>query len=287
MAAKDASTEGSSEPTGARNEQVARGARVVVERDGLVTTIVINRPQQRNACTVEMVRALYRAFREFDADPHARVAVLTGTGGAFCAGADLHEIESGAAVGFCWAGKDEGVTREYLTKPVIAAIGGPALAAGLALAVWCDLRVADARATFGVSCRRFGGPMPNGATVRLPRLIGQSHALDLLLTGRTIDATEAYRIGLVNRLVETDARVAAQELAHELAAMPAAAMLADRRSLLRQCSLPEDDAIRYEVEQGKAVFGTEFQAGAARFVAGEGRHGAGLDPAAPNRSVAS
>jgi enoyl-CoA hydratase len=118
--------------------------------------------------------------------------------------------------------------------------------------------------------------MPNGATVRLPRLIGQSHALDLMLTGRIIDATEAYRIGLVNRLVDGDARAAAEELAHELAAMPAAAMLADRRSLLRQWSLPEEDAIRYEVEQGKAVLGAEFRSGAARFVAGDGRHGTPL-----------
>ena len=251
--------------------------RIRVERDGAVTTVIIDRPEARNACSVDMVRALHRAFAEFEADPEALVAVLTGNGGAFCAGADLREIESGIAVGFCWAGLDEGVTRRYLDKPVIAAVTGPALAAGLALAVWCDLRVADTTASFGVSCRRFGGPMPNGATVRLPRLIGQSHALDLMLTGRTIDATEAHRIGLVNRLVDIDARAAAEELAHELAAMPAAAMLADRRSLLRQWSLHEEDAIRYEVEQGKAVFGTDFQAGAARFVTGEGRHGTSLD----------
>lgn len=251
--------------------------RIRIEREGAVTTVIIDRPEARNACSVDMVRALHRAFADFEADPVGRVAVLTGHGGAFCAGADLREIESGIAVGFCWAGPDEGVTRRYLDKPVIAAVTGPALAAGLALAVWCDLRVADTTASFGVSCRRFGGPMPNGATVRLPRLIGQSHALDLMLTGRTIDATEAYRIGLVNRLVDVDARAAAEALAHELAAMPAAAMLADRRSLLRQWSLPEEDAIRYEVEQGKAVFGIDFQSGAARFVAGAGRHGTSLD----------
>jgi enoyl-CoA hydratase/carnithine racemase len=247
--------------------------RIETERAGAVTTVIIDRPEARNACSVDMVRELHRTFNDFEADPDARVAVLTGRGGAFCSGADLREIESGAALGFCWAGTDEGVTRRYLDKPVIAAVSGPALAAGLALAIWCDLRVADATATFGVSCRRFGGPMPNGATVRLPRLIGQSHALDLMLTGRSIDAAEAYRMGLVNRLVDTDARAAAESLAHELAAVPAAAMLADRRSLLRQWSLPEDDAIRYELEQGKAVFGAEFQSGAARFVAGEGRHG--------------
>jgi enoyl-CoA hydratase len=250
--------------------------RIRTERDGPVTTVVIDRPEARNACSVDMVRALHRAFEEFEADPDARVAVLTGAEGAFCAGADLREIESGVAIGFCWAGLDEGVTRRYLDKPVIAAVSGPALAAGLALALWCDLRVADSTASFGVSCRRFGGPMPNGATVRLPRLIGQSHALDLMLTGRIIDAAEAHRIGLVNRLVDVDARTAAEALAHELAAMPAAAMLADRRSLLRQWSLSEEDAIRYEVEQGTAVFGSEFQSGAARFMAGEGRHGSGI-----------
>jgi enoyl-CoA hydratase len=250
--------------------------RIKTERTGLVTTVIIDRPEARNACSVDMVRGLHRAFTEFENDPDSRVAVLTGEGGAFCSGADLREIESGVAIGFCWAGLDEGVTRRYLAKPVIAAVSGPALAAGLALAVWCDLRVADTTATFGVSCRRFGGPMPNGATVRLPRLIGQSHALDLMLTGRIIDATEAHRIGLVNRLVDADARAAAEALAHELAAMPAAAMLADRRSLLRQWSLPEEDAIRYEVEQGKAVFGVDFQSGAARFVAGEGRHGGAI-----------
>ena len=251
---------------------------IEIERNGPVTTVLINRPEARNACAVDMVRALHRAFNDFEADPNARVAVLHGLGGAFCAGADLREIEDGTAIGYCWAGIDEGATRRYLDKPVIAAVTGPALAAGLALAVWCDLRVADRTATFGVSCRRFGGPMPNGATVRLPRLIGQSHALDLMLTGRIIDAAEAQRIGLVNRLVEHDARAAAEQLAHELAALPAAAMLADRRSLLRQWGLPEEDAIRYEVEQGKAVFGTDFQAGAAKFVAGQGRHGDILAP---------
>ena len=252
---------------------MAHGDRIGVQRHGAVTTVTIDRPEARNACSIDMVRALHRAFTAFEADPDARVAVLHGTGGAFCSGADLREIEDGSAIGFCWAGLDEGVTRRYLTKPVIAAVSGPALAAGLALAAWADLRVADHSATFGVSCRRFGGPMPNGATVRLPRLIGQSHALDLMLTGRIIDAHEAQRMGLVNRLVETDARAAAEALAHELASMPAAAMLADRSSVLHQWGLPEQDAIRYEVEQGKAVFDVDFRAGAARFNRGDGRHG--------------
>jgi enoyl-CoA hydratase len=250
------------------------GECIEVEHDGPVTTVVINRPAARNACSVDMIRVLHAAFMAFEADPGALVAVLTGSDESFCAGADLREIEDGTAIGFCWAGIDQGVTRRYLTKPVIAAVNGPALAAGLALAVWCDLRVAAANATFGVSCRRFGGPMPNGATVRLPRLVGQSHALDLMLTGRTIDADEAYRMGLVNRVVARGAaRQEAEALALDLASMPAAAMLADRSSVLRQWSLPEEDAIRYEVEVGKAVFGLDFQTGAARFGRGEGRHG--------------
>jgi enoyl-CoA hydratase len=256
---------------------MSHGECIKVERDGAVTTVIIDRPAARNACSVDMVRALHRAFTAFEQDDEARVAVLTGVEDSFCAGADLREIEDGRAIGFCWAGVDEGVTRRYLAKPVIAAVNGPALAAGLALAVWCDLRVAADNATFGVSCRRFGGPMPNGATVRLPRLIGQSHALDLMLTGRIIDAAEAYRMGLVNRVVARgEARGAAEALAVELANMPAPAMLSDRGSLLRQWSFPEEDAIRYEVEAGKVVFALDFPAGAARFVKGEGRHGADL-----------
>jgi len=253
------------------------GECINVEHEGPVTTVVIDRPAASNACSVDMIRALHGAFTAFEQDQGARVAVLTGVDESFCAGADLGEIEDGTAIGFCWAGLDQGVTRRYLTKPVIAAVNGPALAAGLALAVWCDLRVAADNATFGVSCRRFGGPMPNGATVRLPRLIGQSHALDLMLTGRIIDADEAHRMGLVNRVVgRGTARREAEALALDLASMPAAAMLADRSSLLRQWSCPEEDAIRYEVEVAKAVFGVDFQAGAARFGRGEGRHGTDL-----------
>jgi enoyl-CoA hydratase len=267
---------------------MSHGECITVERDGPVTVVIIDRPAARNACSVDMVRALHRSFATFEQDSEARVAVLTGVEESFCAGADLREIEDGTAVGFCWAGVDEGVTRQYLSKPVIAAVNGPALAAGLALAVWCDLRVAAENATFGVSCRRFGGPMPNGATVRLPRLIGQSHALDLMLTGRTIDAAEAHRIGLVNRVVARgEARGAAEELARDLASMPSAAMLADRSSVLRQWSLAEEDAVRYEVEVGKAVFGQDFQAGAARFVSGEGRHGADLPRRPPSAPAAN
>jgi enoyl-CoA hydratase len=191
-------------PTADKKEEnlMAHAERIKTEKNGPVTTVTIDRPDARNACSVDMVPALHSAFSAFENDPTAKVAVLTGTDSCFCAGADLKEIHDGSAMGFCWAGTDQGVTRRYLEKPVIAGISGPALAAGLALAIWCDLRTADRDATFGVSCRRFGGPMPNGATVRLPRLIGQSHALDLMLTGRTIDAVEAHRMGLVNRVVE-------------------------------------------------------------------------------------
>ena len=245
-----------------------------IEKNGPVTTVVIDRPEARNACSVNMVRSLHTAFMAFEADEAAKIAVLTGTEIAFCAGADLKEIRDGTAMGYCWAGPDEGVTQRYLSKPIIAGISGPSLDAGLALAIWCDMRVADKDARFGISCRRFGGPMPNGATVRLPRLIGQSHAMDLMLTGRIVDGEEAFRIGLVNRLVAPGtARAEAEALAQDLASMPEAAMLSDRGSLLRQWSLPEADAIRYEVERGKAAFEHGFQAGAGRFVAGEGRHG--------------
>ena len=248
---------------------------VRVERDGPVTTVIINRPQARNACTVAMVKALHDACMAFEADPHAKVAVLTGAGGSFCAGADLEELASGAALGFCWAGEDKGVTRRMLSKPVIAAVSGHAVAAGLALAVWCDLRIADATAVFGVFCRRYGGPMPNGCTVRLPRLIGQSRALDMMLTGRAVDANEAYAIGLANRLVPAgQARAEAERLAHALAALPQVAMLSDRASLIGQWDWPEADAIRREVAGSAGAFAQGFQAGASRFVAGAGRHGA-------------
>lgn len=248
---------------------------ILIDRDGAVTTVTIDRPRARNACTVEMIKALHDAFMAFEADPDARVAVLTGSGGAFCAGADLREISSGAAIGYCWAGEDKGVTRRMLKKPVIAAVSGHAVAAGLALAVWCDLRVADETAVFGVFCRRYGGPMPNGCTVRLPRLIGQSRALDMMLTGRAVDAREAYAIGLANRLVEGPALPAAQQLARDLAVLPQTAMLSDRESILRQWDFPEDEAIRREIAGSMPAFHEAFQGGAGTFVAGAGRHGEG------------
>jgi enoyl-CoA hydratase len=250
---------------------------VLVERSGPVTTVIINRPEARNACRVETVKALHDAFMAFEADDGAKAAVLTGSNGTFCAGADLKELASGAALGFCWAGEDKGVTRRMLAKPVIAAAEGHAVAAGLALAVWCDLRVADETAVFGVFCRRYGGPMPNGCTVRLPRLIGQSRALDMMLTGRAVDAREAHAIGLANRLVARgEARREAERLALELASLPQTAMLSDRASLIGQWDFPEDEAIRREIDGSQPAFRQGFQSGARGFVSGVDRHGEGV-----------
>ena len=250
---------------------------VLVERSGPVTTVIINRPEARNACLVSTVKALHDAFMAFEADATAKAAVLTGANGSFCAGADLKELASGAALGFCWAGEDKGVTRRMLNKPVVAAVEGHAVAAGLALAVWCDLRVTSQTAVFGVFCRRYGGPMPNGCTVRLPRLIGQSRALDMMLTGRAVDAREAHAIGLANRLVPAgEARREAERLALELATLPQTAMLSDRHSLISQWDFPEDEAIRREIAGSGAAFQQGFQSGAQRFVSGTGRHGEGV-----------
>lgn len=249
-------------------------SKVLVERKGPVTTVIINRSEARNACDQETLGLLWDAFQAFDADPDQSVAVLTGAGGAFCAGADLKELSTGVGIGFAWAGADRGLTRHQPSKPVIAAVEGHAVAAGLALAVWADLRVVDETAVFGVFCRRFGAPMTNGAAVRLPRLIGQSRALDMFLTGRPVTAKEAYEIGLANRLVpKGTARVAAEQLAADLAGFPQVCMRSDREAMLRQWDLAEEDAIRLEVELGAEAFRAETQAGAGRFAAGTGRHG--------------
>ncbi|HEX2888448.1 crotonase/enoyl-CoA hydratase family protein [Vineibacter terrae] len=251
-----------------------KSGKILVEKSGQVTTIVLNRPDVRNACDLETLTLLREAFQAFEEDEAARVAVLTGNGGSFCAGADLKELATGRSIGFAWAGSDEGPLKRFLSKPVIAAVSGHALAAGLALAIWCDLRVADDSAVFGVFCRRWGAPMTNGATVRLPRLIGQSRALDMLLTGRAVHAEEALSIGLVNRLVPTGtARAAAEALAAEIAAFPQVCMLADRASALEQWSLPDHEAIQIEARYGQQAFRLETQAGAQRFAEGAGRHG--------------
>jgi len=249
--------------------------KVLVDYDDPVTIVTINRPQVKNACDVETVQTLHDVFAAFEADDEARVAILTGAQGAFCAGADLAELASGSSLHFCWAGKDRGATRRRLSKPVIAAVEGHAVAAGLALAVWCDLRVAAATAVFGVFCRRFGGPMPNGCTVRLPRIVGESRALDMLMTGRSVDANEAKLIGLADRLVPAGkALAAATELARQLAGFPQTAMLSDRASTISQWDYEEEEAIDREIAGAQPAMKGHFQSGAGSFVDGAGRHGA-------------
>ncbi|WP_410669006.1 crotonase/enoyl-CoA hydratase family protein [Amycolatopsis sp. cmx-4-68] len=250
---------------------------VLVERDGEVTTITIDRPAARNAVDGATAAELADAFRAFDADAGAAVAVLTGSGGAFCAGADLKAIGTDRMNRLHPAGDGPmGPTRLRLGKPVIAAVHGPAVAGGLELALWCDLRVADATAVFGVFCRRWGVPLIDGGTVRLPRLIGQSRAMDLILTGRAVEAAEALEIGLANRLVPAgEAIPAAQELARQLAAFPQACLRGDRLSALAQWGKSEEDALTAEfaAAMGTGVLSAEAADGAARFSGGEGRHG--------------
>jgi enoyl-CoA hydratase len=247
-----------------------------VERDGPVAIVTIDRAGARNAIDRDHAEQLAAAFRAFDADPEQRVAVLHGAHGTFCAGADLKAFASGAARGNRVAPDGDGPmgpTRMVLGKPVIAAISGHAVAGGLELALWCDLRVAEADAVLGVFCRRFGVPLIDGGTIRLPRLIGLSRALDLILTGRAVAADEALAMGLVNRVVPRgEARAAAVALAHELAALPQAAMLADRTSAYAQHDLDLPAALAQELQLGSRAL-AEGLAGAQRFAAGAGRHG--------------
>ncbi len=249
---------------------------VHVADDGGVRVVTINRPERRNAVDSASAARLLEAFSDFDADESLSVAVLTGAGGYFCAGADLKALLAGdrRPVGDDGPGP-MGPTRLRLGKPVIAAIEGPAVAGGLELALWCDLRVAARDATLGVYCRRFGVPLVDLGTVRLPRLIGHSRAIDLILTGRGIDGVEAERIGLVNRVVEPgQALAAAVELAHELAVLPQVCMRNDRLSALEQWDLDEPAATRNEAARGRATIESgETRDGASRFAAGAGRHG--------------
>lgn len=248
--------------------------KLLIENKGPISIFTINRPGVRNACDRETLSALAAGFASFEADESKKVAILTGAGGNFCAGADLNELASGAAVGFAWAGSDEGPLRRYLKKPIIAAVEGYAVAAGLGLAIWCDMRVASNTATFGVFCRRWGAPMTNGATVRLPRLVGEAHALDMLLTGRPVSGAEAHRIGLANRLVEANRAVEeAEQLALAIAAFPQRALLADRESVRRQWSLDDEAAVLIERDLGGRASRADSQAGARMFVKGAGRHG--------------
>ncbi len=247
---------------------------IIVERDGPVTSIGINRPGTSNAVDRATAAELAEAFRAFDADDAAAVAVLYGAGGNFCAGADLKAVASGDGNRIDSKGDGPmGPTRMQLTKPVIAAVSGHAVAGGLELACWCDLRVAETTATFGVFCRRWGVPLIDGGTVRLPRLIGESHALDMILTGRPVSGDEAHRIGLANRLVEPgEALAAARALARELARFPQETMRADRASALTGSALSEQDALAAEFARGLPTLRAAAE-GAARFAEGRGRHG--------------
>lgn len=248
---------------------------VRVERDGPVTTVIMDAPRRRNAVDGPMAAALATAFRAFDADPGAAVAVLFGAGGHFCAGADLK------AVGTPRTNRTEpdgdgpmGPTRMQLSKPVIAAVEGYAVAGGLELAAWCDLRVAAQDAVFGVFCRRWGVPLIDGGTVRLPRLVGTGRAMDMILTGRPVGAEEALAFGLANRVVAPGtARAAAEQLAREIAGFPQTCLRGDRASARHQDGVDEAAAMRFEHEVGMASLAADTATGAARFAGGAGRHG--------------
>ena len=246
------------------------------EVDGPVAVVTIDRPEVRNAVDGPTAAALADAFRRFEEDDDLAVAVLTGASGTFCAGADLKAISEGRGNRVTTDGDGPmGPTRMLLSKPVLAAIEGHAVAGGLELACWCDLRVAATDAVFGVYCRRWGVPLIDGGTIRLPRLIGQSHALDLILTGRGVSGEEALRMGLANRLAEPgEALAAAVELANQLAAFPQRCLRSDRESSYRQWGLPLDEALALETDLGLEVIRSgETAEGATRFAGGAGRHG--------------
>jgi enoyl-CoA hydratase len=246
---------------------------VRVERSGPVFTVLLNRPAVRNAVDGPTAHTLTEVFREFDEDPTAAVAVLHGEGGTFCSGADLKALGTPRGNDPASPSGPMGPTRLRLSKPVIAAVSGHAVAGGMELALWCDLRVADSDAVFGVFCRRWGVPLIDGGTVRLPRLIGASRAMDLVLTGRPVLADEALAIGLVNRVVPAGAsRSAAESLALELSSFPQTCLRHDRLSLLEQESLPEPDALANELSHGLTSL-TEVEKGLRRFHSGQGRHG--------------
>jgi enoyl-CoA hydratase len=254
------------------------GAGVRLERDEPIATIVIDNPARRNAVDRATATALRAAFTEFERDLALRVAVLWGAGGTFCAGADLTALgddERRNDVDPAGAGPGPmGPTRMVLEKPAIAAVTGYAVAGGLELALLCDLRVAEEDATFGVFCRRWGVPLIDGATVRLPRIIGLGRALDMILTGRAVGASEALQFGLADRIVpHGQARAVAEELAREIAAFPQRCMLADRRSAYAAWDSDTTEALRREGAAGYDVVFAEGTAGAARFAAGAGRHG--------------
>lgn len=254
---------------------------VLVEVIGKICVITINRPEVKNAVDRETAEQLAEAFQRFDEDDGLAVAILCGAGDTFCAGADLKAVsrlsEGGGNRLEADMAKDGpmGPSRMQLSKPVIAAVSGYAVAGGLELAVWCDLRVADSDATFGVFCRRFGVPLIDGGTQRLPRLIGMSRALDMILTGRPVHAAEAYAMGLVNRLVDPGtAREEALALANQIAEFPQSCLRSDREAVYKGFDLPFAQALQLEFSLGlETLRSGETEQGAGRFVAGDGRHG--------------
>jgi enoyl-CoA hydratase len=249
---------------------------VITVGDGKVLTVTIHRPEVKNAVDSATAAALADAFKEFENDDALWAAVLTGSGGTFCAGADLREVADGRRIAVDENGAGPmGPTWLQLSKPVIAAVEGHAVAGGLELALWCDLRIAANDAIFGVYNRRFGVPLIDLGTVRLPRMIGQGRALDLILTGRGVSGEEALQMGLVNRLVEPgNALAAATTLAHMLAEFPQHGLRADRMSVYEQWSLSWEDARRNELKHGLRVLASgESRTGAQRFTSGEGKHG--------------
>lgn len=250
---------------------------VTFTTDGPVAIVIIDRPEVRNAVDRPTAEALATAFRRFEADDTLSVAILTGANGYFCAGADLKAVSAGGGNRTAESGDGPmGPSRMLLSKPVIAAVEGYAVAGGLELACWCDVRVAARDAVFGVFCRRWGVPLVDGGTIRLPRLIGHSHAMDMILTGRGVSGDEALRIGLANRITEPGAALeGALELAHQLAAFPQACLRSDRLSAYEQWSLDLPVALTNEYRRGRQVIDSgETREGATRFARGAGRHGA-------------
>lgn len=257
---------------------MGKSAFVRVEKNGAVTTLILNRPKKRNAVDGPMALALREAFQAFEADDSQHVAVLWGAEGTFCSGADLSALEDKArAHELDPAGGGTGPmgpTRLALSKPLIAAVAGYAVAGGLELALLADIRVAEESSVFGVFCRRWGVPLIDGGTVRLPRVVGMGRAMDMILTGRPVKAEEALSMGLANRVVPNGtSREAAEALAREIAEFPQECMRADRRSAYAQWDMPLADALRQEGRDGAPIVAAEGRSGAKRFVGGEGRHG--------------
>lgn len=249
---------------------------LLINTENGITTVTINRPASRNAVNGETATAMAEAFKKFDEDEAQKVAILTGAGDTFCAGADLKAVADGGGNAVRTKGDGPmGPTRLLLNKPVIAAVEGHAVAGGLELAIWCDLRVAAEDAVFGVYCRRWGVPLVDGGTVRLARMIGHSHALDMILTGRGVSGEEALSMGIANRLTaKGQALEEAIQMAAQLCRFPQLCLRSDRMSSYRQWDLSLGDAMKYETETGRRVIDSgETREGATRFAAGEGRHG--------------